>query len=273
MLQRLYNKALFHVGQRIRTGHVLKVIQELVAATPGEPRVLDAGAGGGGISLAIAASERRCRVEAIELVAEKVEAARAQARARGLSNVDFSTGDVTWLDRPGRYDLVISVDVLEHIENDAAALSSVCEALVPGGRLVLHVPRAAPRRFLPCLENYQQDDHVRDGYTLEALCTRLTAAGLRVCSISGTFGAAGELAWELMQIGLRWRERPGELLRIACWPMLRLLCAVDIAGHGRRNGNGLLVVAERPRVVPDAGALSVAATATTRRTAMAGSPR
>lgn len=42
---------------------------------------------------------------------------------------------------PGRpFDLVVACEVLEHIEDDAAALNAIAGALVPGGWLLLSVP-------------------------------------------------------------------------------------------------------------------------------------
>ena len=43
-------------------------------------------------------------------------------------------------ERPARYDLVLMLDVLEHIEDETAALSRVSEMLVSGGRYILTVP-------------------------------------------------------------------------------------------------------------------------------------
>jgi SAM-dependent methyltransferase len=40
----------------------------------------------------------------------------------------------------GRYDVVTALDVLEHIADDASALSEMARFLVPGGQLVLTVP-------------------------------------------------------------------------------------------------------------------------------------
>jgi SAM-dependent methyltransferase len=247
MLRTLYNNALFHVGQRIRTGHVLKTVHRLLAERDEPPRLLDAGAGGGGLSFALAAELPRATIEGVELVPEKVGQANQHAAAMGLGNVSFSVGDVTRIGRHGDFDLAVSVDVFEHVEDDQSAMRSVLDALRPGGVFVMHVPRAEPRRFLAHLEDHHQDDHVRDGYVPDELRERLTATGFRVREVRQTFGTAGELAWEIMQVGMRWRGRAGELMRIAAWPLLALLCALDVRLGGGRRGNGLLVIAERPR--------------------------
>ncbi len=41
---------------------------------------------------------------------------------------------------PGTFDLVVALDVLEHVEEDEAALRSLVEMAKPGGRILLTVP-------------------------------------------------------------------------------------------------------------------------------------
>jgi SAM-dependent methyltransferase len=41
---------------------------------------------------------------------------------------------------PQRYDSIVMINVLEHIEDDVAALASLRRLLVPGGRVVLYIP-------------------------------------------------------------------------------------------------------------------------------------
>jgi len=42
---------------------------------------------------------------------------------------------------PSHYDAIVCSEVLEHIEDDQAAIASMARALTPGGRLFLTVPR------------------------------------------------------------------------------------------------------------------------------------
>ncbi|WP_404336282.1 class I SAM-dependent methyltransferase [Sphingomonas sp. MMS12-HWE2-04] len=41
---------------------------------------------------------------------------------------------------PGSYDLVAVLDVIEHVEQDVAALASIARALKPGGKILITVP-------------------------------------------------------------------------------------------------------------------------------------
>ena len=243
-LRNLYQGALFHVGQRVRSRHLLAAVAR---HAPASGRILDAGSGGGLLALAVAAGHPALRVDGIELASEKVTQCEAEAAARGLRNVRFAVGDLTAIGRPGEYDLIYSVDVLEHVPDDETAMRSIAAALRPGGIALIHVPRAHPRRFFAALEDHHQDDHVRDGYEPSELASRLRAAGLAEVSIGRTFGPAGELAWELAQVLRQGRpSRLRELVHVALSPVLAVLCELDYRLGGGGEGNGLLVVARRP---------------------------
>jgi len=258
-LRTIYDRALFHVGRRVRNRHVLAAVRR---HAPLGGRVLDAGCGGGSLALAVARRHRRLEVEGIEMAPDKVAAGQAAGRKLKLENLRFEVGDITRIDRPARYDLAVSVDVLEHVLDDRAALRALAECLRPAGLLILHVPRAAPRRFFSILDDHHQEDHVRDGYDPQALAGQLREAGFAEVEVRHTFGAAGELAWELMQLTRRGRpSRARELAAIVLSPLLALLCELDFRLGAGERGNGLLVLARRP---PD-GARSNAARADVTR--------
>lgn len=102
--------------------------QVLAFAGPGK-RVLDFGAGSG--RLAGALVERGFEVSAIE----PDPRLRERLTARGVgAHPDFAAlGE-------RRFDYVVSLNVLEHCDDDAAIVRALFERLVPGGRCLLYVP-------------------------------------------------------------------------------------------------------------------------------------
>lgn len=88
-----------------------------------------------------------------------------------------------------RYDSVVYINVLEHIEDDAAELAAARDALVPGGHLLVFVPA------LPWLysELDRQVGHFRR-YRKSALLELVRAAGLSVVA-QRYFDIAGVLPW------------------------------------------------------------------------------
>ena len=90
------------------------------------------------------------------------------------------------------YDSIVLVNVLEHIENDAAALSGLMRALRPGGHLLLFVP--ALKFLFSDLDDLH--GHFRR-YEIRELNTRTQAAGFEIIQ-SRYFDIVGVLPWWLL---------------------------------------------------------------------------
>lgn len=104
-------------------------------------RVLDVGAGVGTFSELAAATG--ASVVAVEPEPEFAEALRK--RFAGIERVEVIEGTVDAVEQEG-FDSVLCFNVLEHIEDDAAALRAFAARLAPGGRLFLLIP-AHPRLY------------------------------------------------------------------------------------------------------------------------------
>ncbi len=110
------------------------VIDGLLAAMrlPASARILDAGCGSGRNMIELA---RYGAVTGIELSDTSVEL----ARARGVGEV--IAGSV--LEMPfadDAFELAVSLDVIEHLEDDLAALRELRRVVAPGGALLVTVP-------------------------------------------------------------------------------------------------------------------------------------
>ena len=75
----------------------------------------------------------------------------------------------------GAYDLVAILDVLEHIEEDEAALAGIASKLKPGGRILITVP-AHPWMW----SAHDVVNHHKRRYTRRTLKAVIAAAGLRL---------------------------------------------------------------------------------------------
>ncbi len=101
-----------------------------------------------------------------------------------------------------KVDTVFSCNVLEHVEDDLAALRHMRQALVPGGRLVLLVP-AHPFAYGTLDRGL---DHFRR-YDRQTLRDRLTAAGFEVESLY-SLNALGLAGWFVNGRLLKRRQLP-----------------------------------------------------------------
>ncbi len=100
---------------------------------------LDVGCGGGDVTLDLARLvEPRGCVVGIDLDEVKLDLARAEAAAAGLSNAEFRRGDIVTgvLPTPG-FDIVYARFLLSHLREPARAVGRMRDLLAPGGLLIV----------------------------------------------------------------------------------------------------------------------------------------
>ncbi len=226
-------------GLRIRLRRVLP-------ATDGSfANILDAGCGNGVFSLELAKRHPEAQVIGVELEPELVARANEIARRAGLANLRFQQGDVTKLDFDAEFDLVVSVDNLEHVEDDVTAMTGLLRALRPGGRLVNHVPGYERRWFVIGRRvNFDVPGHVRPGYRSEELVAKLRDAGFEVEEHHSTYGII-ETFTNNISYTISGADQRRKLLYALAFPFL---LAVSYLGKWSRPrwGAGVLAVARRP---------------------------
>ncbi len=231
------------IHSRIRAGHILREIQ--LFAVPPDAQILDAGCGRALVLFAMAQTYPHVHLHGIEIDPDIVQANGEIVRMTGLEKVlTFSRTDLVVADiGKARYDMLISVDVLEHILDDVAVLLAFRAALKPGGVLLLHLPlrHQQQRRILPAFKRHLIADHVRDEYLPEELTEKLERAGFEILRMRYGFGWQGELAFELNS--LFWNY---PLLRaffaLLTYPLAWFLAYLDVNAEIVR-GNSIICVA------------------------------
>jgi SAM-dependent methyltransferase len=211
----------FRARRRI-VGHLLR---GLPLPTPAE--ILEVGAGTGGNLTQLARYGHVTAVEPDE---------RARALARGVAGVEVRPGHLPdGLELPPGYlaDLVVLLDVLEHLEDDEAALRSLVPQVRPGGWLLLTVPA------LPALwSRHDESHHHRRRYRRRPLARRLERAGWEVRLLSYYNAALLPLIAAVRLLGAH-TGRPGDAdLSIPPAPWNQLLEGL-LAGERHLLGRGI----------------------------------
>jgi len=100
-------------------------------------RALDVGCGAGLLCEPLA--RLGAAVTGIDAAAENIAAAQGHAERQGLA-IDYRATGIESLGEPGAFDLVTSMEVIEHVTDPALFLRGLAGALKPGGLMILSTP-------------------------------------------------------------------------------------------------------------------------------------
>lgn len=135
---------------------------------PPQAKILDAGCGSGGnLSMLAAFGE----TYGFEL--DNASRARAEARAVGPVESGTLPDGIPFGNQP--FDLITLFDVLEHINDDKAALAALVSRLKPGGMLLINVPA-----FQWLFSRHDVAHHHYRRYGWNGLKRKIEAAGLKI---------------------------------------------------------------------------------------------
>jgi 2-polyprenyl-3-methyl-5-hydroxy-6-metoxy-1,4-benzoquinol methylase len=187
--------AVTHMGDYIRKLHFNRIINDLPTGTFNS--ILDAGCGGASYALELARKFPRLRVLGVDIQNPDI-------KNEYPSNFAFQCQNLLDIDDREVYDLIYSIDVLEHISGNATVILNFCKALKPGGYLYIHMPCTVasqghflPDRFFQEFSDWEGKEHVGETHTLQELRLTLEQEGLTVIKAKYTFGLLGKLVWEL----------------------------------------------------------------------------
>lgn len=127
-----------HVVNALRLGHVVDQIARHLGRSAAERldgiRILDVGCGGGLMSEPLA--RLGAQVVGVDASPGNMAAARLHAQAEGVS-VDYRLGEPANVLAPGeRFDVVLALEVVEHVDDVTAFVDAVAGRVAPGGLLI-----------------------------------------------------------------------------------------------------------------------------------------
>lgn len=237
----------------LREWHVKRTLRALFRENS-IGRVFDAGSGFGQYSYYIAKRYPRAGIYAVDVKEEQIRDCQRFFKSARLNHVLFAVEDLTQPHHRDEFDLVLSVDVMEHIPDDTLVFRNLYTALRSKGFLVVNTP-AAPEDSVhkknPA-EGSFIDEHVRNGYSPKEIREKLTTVGFDVERIQFTYGPYGAIAWTV-GIKIPMQLLGTSKLFFAVLPLYYLIAlpiswafmALDYFIESR-SGGGLLVVARKP---------------------------
>lgn len=203
-------------------------------------RILDAGCGAGDHALYLAARYPEADVLAIDLKPDRLPHLAEMARAMALKNIRFEIGDLTTLSAEAEYDLIVCIDVLEHIPQQQRAAANLFGALRAGGLIFAHIPtiREVPAPFSSFLREFHEwaeEEHTAVPLTFDRAVALFSDCGATIADARRTFGFwTGEMATSLFAIP--YRNTPiNRLFQLLLVGPCRLLALADSLGWSQRR--------------------------------------
>lgn len=172
--------------------------------------IYDAGTGYGQYSYFMAKKLLPNKIYAVDIKEEWIKDCKDFFNKKNFSNVNFGIEDLTEIKHQNEFDLIVSVDVMEHIEDDVKVFQNFYNALKPGGYLLINTPSIYGGSDVHD-ENEKSfiSEHARDGYSREDLEKKLEQIGFDIYQFKFTYGFWGDKAWRL---GIKY---PMQLLNIS----------------------------------------------------------
>jgi 2-polyprenyl-3-methyl-5-hydroxy-6-metoxy-1,4-benzoquinol methylase len=217
-----------------------------------EISIYDAGTGFGQYTYFAAKKLKPNTVHAVDIKQAWINDCKNFFAAKNLKNVTFAIEDLTNINHNSRFDLIICVDVMEHIQEDVKVFQNFYKALKPGGFLLINTPSTFGGSDVH--EKSEESfigEHARAGYSKEDLSERLIPIGFNIFKWKYTYGLWGDIAW---RIGIKY---PMILLNLSklffvilpvyyliASPMMLLFMFIDFMKENK-IGSGINLVAKK----------------------------
>jgi 2-polyprenyl-3-methyl-5-hydroxy-6-metoxy-1,4-benzoquinol methylase len=237
----------------LRTWHVKKALKKLAPELPSDASVLDAGAGFGQYTWRMSIMNPKWKIKAVDIDPDHIAGCNSFFKKAGLSGrVKCEVLDLIGLKEADTFNLILSVDVMEHIKEDELVFRNFCQALIPGGSLLISTPSDKGGSDVHDEEDQSFiDEHVRNGYGISDISQKLKNVGFKNINASYTYGTPGAISWHLSM------KYPVKMLNISkiyflvlpfyyliIFPVALFLNFLDVS-ITHNSGTGLLVIASK----------------------------
>ncbi|MGQ7870128.1 class I SAM-dependent methyltransferase [Sunxiuqinia sp. sy24] len=188
----------------LRSWHIRKELRILKKKGLKQPTILDAGSGFGQYSFRMSRLFPQAQIVAADIKPEQIADCNRFFKQIGKANqVNFQYADLTKYKLEENYDLVLSIDVMEHIEEDTKVFENFYQSMKKGGVLLISTPSDQGGSDVHEHDHDEEgvhgfvDEHVRDGYNIQDIERKLKAAGFSHVEARYSYGAPGEISWKL----------------------------------------------------------------------------
>jgi len=183
----------------LRSWHIRRELKKLNKKGFNPEEIADAGSGFGQYVYYLSNLYPGARITGLDIKQEQVDDCNNFfSSIHREKNVSFRYADLTALVERDEWDLVLSVDVMEHIEDDRTVLHHIFNGLKAGGVLLISTPSDQGGSDVHHEHDSSFiDEHVRDGYGVSDIEEKLKEAGFSDIQIRYSYGRPGKISWKL----------------------------------------------------------------------------
>lgn len=183
----------------LRTWHIKKAIKIWKRNYGKEANILDAGSGFGQYSFYLSKQSKNWKILGVDVKTEQIEDCNRFFKRIGKSErINFEFADLTKFSKNQEYDLILSVDVMEHILEDVLVFKNFHQSLKEGGMVLISTPSDQGGSDVHDEDDHSFiDEHVRDGYNINEIEEKLKSAGFTKVEARYAYGAPGKISWKL----------------------------------------------------------------------------
>ena len=183
----------------LRTWHIHKQIRQWRRGKlDKEMHILDAGSGFGQYSYWLSGMSKQWKFLGVDVKEEQIADCNEFFKKIGRKNIRFQVQDLTKFSIANHFNLIVCVDVMEHVLEDVEVFKNFNASLAPGGMLLISTPSDQGG------SDVQEDsdtsfieEHVRDGYNIDAIQEKLRSAGFKTTAAQYSYGTPGKISWRL----------------------------------------------------------------------------
>lgn len=182
----------------LRAWHIHRELRKWMKNAPANPKILDAGMGFGQYTFYMAKRMPNAQILAVDVKEEQIADCSNFFKQINYHHVTFQIADLTQFHVAPQYDLVLCVDVMEHILEDVTVFKNYVAAMNKGGMLLISTPSDQGGSDVhDDGESSFIEEHVRDGYNIKEIENKLRDAGFSKVEARYSYGAPGKIAWRL----------------------------------------------------------------------------
>jgi len=243
----------------LRAWHIKKELRKWSGTACNNAQILDAGAGFGQYVYAMSRLNKSWNITAVDVKEEQIaDCNEFFTKINENDRIHFEYADLTKFTSKKKFDLILSVDVMEHIEEDVLVFKNFIATMNEGAMLLISTPSDQGGSDAHHDHDHDHDhdgvhgfidEHVRDGYNIQEIEDKLKEAGFARVEARYAYGTPGKISWKLSMkypiIMLNTTKLFFILLPfyyIISYPFAYILNWFDVRGN-HKTGTGLVVKA------------------------------